>query len=128
MTHRKSEKIVTPIRDRAWHIEFQLENWARWMDSGRSVNRLPTKASGGAENASSLDWDNCVAAYDALDVRLAVTCNAVIASLAPAEQCALQHRYLDAVYRFPRGNFEVMLLAAKRELAAGLIRKGVWIG
>lgn len=125
----KSETIVAPpIRDRAWHVEYQLENWARWMGSGRSVDKLPTRASGGAENASSLDWDNCVSSYEAMDIRLAATCNAVINSLDPVEGAALITEYLHAVFRFNRHNFDEVLARAKVSLARGLIGKGVWLG
>lgn len=128
MTHEKSEKIAPPpIRDRAWHVEYQLENWARWMGSGRMVDKLPTRASGGAENASSLDWDNCVSSYEAMDIRLASICNAVINDLRPPERSAiLYERGIVSVVGFY--DYELTLASAKRNLTRGLIGKGVWLG
>lgn len=120
--------VAPPVpRDRTWHVELQLENWARWMGSGRAVDKLPTRASGRLENYTTMYGDSD-AAHEALDIRLAVTTNAVIAGLEPAEQCALHHKYLSAVYRFNRGQYSAMLMLAKLKLAKGLIAKGVWLG
>lgn len=125
MTIEKSEKIAPPpIRDRAWHVEWQLENWARMMGGGGRPDALPDKAHAG-QNFTSYDSES---AYDALDLRLALTVNAVISGLSPAEQSALHHQYLAAVYRFNRGQFGAALMMAKLKLASGLVAKGVWLG
>lgn len=125
MTREKSEKIAPPpVRDQSWHLEWQLENWARWMSGGGKPDELPDHSAGiGGSHSTSIDD-----MHDECDLRLALTCNAVISGLTTAEQCALHHQYLSAVYRFNRGQFGAVLMMAKLKLAKGLIQKGVWIG
>ena len=54
--------------------------------------------------------------------------NAAIEDLVPIEQCAIYQQYLQAMYRFPRGNFEIVLVRAKEHLMVELPTRGVWLG
>lgn len=112
--------------DAPWWLEWHLENWARWMRGGGEPEALPHEASG-LQNYSSFDAEPW-GAWEALDERLAQQVNAAVNDLAPAEQAAICHAYLHAVYRFPRDNYEAVLASAKARIMARLIAKGVWMG
>jgi hypothetical protein len=116
------------VKDRAWWTEWQLENWRRYMESGGLPDELPDHASGGAENATSMDWESCESAYQEMDAALARTTNAVIDDLEPMHQAAICNAYLAMVWRFQRTDFQAILKVAKLRLADGLVRKGVWMG
>jgi hypothetical protein len=119
---------LAPARATAdYWIERLLRNWVSFMHGESKPDGLPDRASGGATCYTSLDLDN-VAAYENLDRDLAEKTNAVIDSLVPAERCAVYHRYLHAVFRFPRGDVDSLLARAKVNLEAGLRRRGVWLG
>lgn len=116
------------IKNRAWWIEFYLENWVRWMESGGKPDAVPDHASGGAENYSSMDWDACQTAYEQMDLRNAIATNATIEDLDPAERAAIYSQYLVAVFRFNRHNFQSVLTTAKLKVGRGLDRRGIFLG
>lgn len=119
--------VVEIIKDRAWWIEFYLENWARWMDSGGKPDELPDHASGGAENYTSMDWETCDKSYEQMDLRNAVMTNAVIEDLGPIERAAIYCQYLAAVFKFNRHDFNAVLRLAKLRIGRGLERRGIYL-
>lgn len=121
--------IVTdaPIKDAAYWTHVHLQNWAAWMERDDPPDGVPREASGGAENYSTLDAHSELA-YAKLDAWAAENTNAVIDGLPDAEQAAIYHCYIQAVYRFLRGNYDAILARARGNVQAGLRRRGVWLG
>lgn len=119
---------VAPVQDAAYWIETYLLNWARWMRLGGKPIGVPKKASGPITGFTSHWSSDTDAAYDHTDGVTAASTDAVINDLSLVEQCAINHAYLDAVYRFNREPFEEVIARAKDHVRAGLIRKGVWAG
>lgn len=115
------------VKDAAWWTEWHLGNWSDWMRRGELPEGMPDQASGGAENYTNYDADS-ERAYSALDMWAADTTNAVVHGLQGHETAAIYHAYLDAVYRFMRGNYEEILMHAKDNVQVGLRRRGVWLG
>lgn len=63
---------------------------------------------------------------EASDLRCAMITDAIINDLPPAQACAVTHRYLHNVYRFPRDNYPDMLELAKKTIGVGLAVRGVY--
>lgn len=119
--------MIEPLMMAEHKADRFIRLWVTYMHMEAKPDGLPTHACGGATNYTSLDLDN-VAAYENLDLGLAEKTDAVINSLPLPEQCAVYHRFLYAVYRFHRGNFDEVLARAKDSIIAGLQRRDVWIG
>lgn len=115
------------VKDEAWWTDWHLNNWARWMTKIELPKGVPDCASGGVENYTTHDAHN-EKAYDALDAWLAETTHVVIQGLVETEKAAIYCRYVEAIYRFPRGNFEELLARAVENVRAGLKRRQVWLG
>lgn len=106
-------------------VDECLDKWKRWL----SVGGLPKSVviSNIAENYNSLDHDSD-GAYSDLDNWVAITTDAVIRDLVPAERCAIHHAYHIAVYEFKREPYLVVLARAKQNVKIGLKKKDVWLG
>lgn len=105
-----------------------LETWATWMRGPDGPEGLPQRACGGLlSNFTTLDADN-EKAYGRLDNWIAERVNAVVSDLAPAPKAAIYHRFLHAVYRFPRGNYVEILQSAMERIRDGLRERQVWLG
>jgi hypothetical protein len=121
------EAVVEIKKDERWYVEWNLENWARWMGNGGTPRGLPDRASGGAlSNYTTLDANN-ERAYEQLDADLAKRTNAVVDDLVPVEKNAIYKAYgLIALVQII--HFDAVLATAKLKVTAGLRRKGVWLG
>ncbi|HSQ02645.1 MAG TPA: hypothetical protein VLN59_01340 [Burkholderiales bacterium] len=108
-----------PAKNPRYSLEWHLQNWAKWMLWDARPDGLPSAASGGRENYTRFSIEMWTV-WEAT--------NAAVEDLAPIEQCAIYHQYLQAMYRFPRGNFDIVLVRAKEHLTVGLPTKGVWLG
>lgn len=103
-----------------------LEDWADWMRRGEYVEGYPDHSPvvSGAGLKSFDDMCEMVdgATNEAVD--------AVIHDLPPSQQAAINRRYLNAVYRFPRPNYTYAqaLMDAHEALMIALPRKGVVVG
>lgn len=115
------------IKDAHYWLEWNLENWARWMSGGARPQGLPRSASGGLSNYTTLDVNN-ERAYGKLDAWAASATNAAIDDLKPIEQCAISNAYLCSVWRFRNVNQADVLASAKRNVVIGLRRRGIWLG
>jgi len=102
-------------------LEWHLQNWARWYYAPAIRLGYPRRTSGLISGASN-DFDDLA---DAAANRLAVSCNAIIGDLVPAQFCALSCEYLHAVWRFPRDNKAKSLSLAKNRIKEGLERRGI---
>ena len=99
-------------------LDWHLSNWRTWMHSGElSKLRAPAKSAGFMAGGYNNDFDSMC---EIADVRAARAMDAMIESLPANETAAIHHRYLHAVYRFPRGNFEKSLQSARERLIAGM--------
>ena len=113
-------------KDAAYWTESALLTWARFMRRNESPDGFPDHVAI-LETFSGYDA-NSEHAYDKLDVWIADTTHAVICGLIPIENAAIYHIYLQAVYRFPRGNYSEVLERARANVQDGLRRRGVWLG
>lgn len=103
-------------------VEWHLDNWRRWMRNPELRLEYPSKAAGfiaGGYYTRIEDWEaDC-------DRWCAETINTLIQSLSPAEEAAVHHRYLNAVYRFNREPHYIVLERAKVKLGIGLKKWGI---
>lgn len=119
MLAMKTLDFGTPER-----VEWHLQNWREWMQSGSEVESLPAKAHGGmGRTFGSRDFDDMV---EDEDVRCARVVDAIIGDLPPVQQAALAHLYLAAVFRFWRTDPHREAEAAKRSIGRELAGRGVW--
>jgi len=108
-------------------LDLLLIRWVRWVRSSSAVVRgYPRRASGLSTGAVSKSFEDMC---EESDTRIAIDTDTVIRGLVPIERCAIEHEYdLCRVWRFPREPFEIVLARARQNVAAGLRRKGVWMG
>lgn len=100
-----------------------LQDWADWTRAYTGAERIGhanhcvVSCSSAGKNWQ--DFEDSVNRFrnDCVEV--------VVDDLSPAQKCAINHQYLDAVFRFPRGNFDELLLDAHIRVRQELIRKGV---
>lgn len=99
-------------------LDWHLSNWRTWMHLGATKGlRAPGKSAGFVGGGYSTDFESMC---EEADSRSAQAMDAMIESLSAVEQAAIHHRYLHAVYRFPRGGFEQTLQQARERLIAGM--------
>lgn len=114
-----------PLRDESYWLEWQLENWARWMRSDEKPAGLPEKASGRC--IGFLILGDSEAACEQMDIGLAEATNAAIEGLEALQQAAIYATYgVASVWTWKRCNR--ILAIAKAIVAASLKRRGVWMG
>ncbi len=102
-------------------VESHLDNWASWMRSYKPRLGLPSRAVALASNASQDFEDLCEVA----DSYAAKATDAAIDNLTPSQQAAINRKWLDAVYRFPRDNYLDSYNAALQKLAPQLEAQGL---
>ncbi|MDE3023581.1 MAG: hypothetical protein KGI54_17310 [Pseudomonadota bacterium] len=85
-----------------------LEDWAVWMRSGGQVqgyaHRSAVFSAAGTKNVEDTEREVFMSTCSAV--------NACIDDLSTIQQCAIQKRYMYAVWRFPRDNYAEQLLKA----------------
>jgi len=107
---------MTPAR-----VEWHLDNWSAWMRAYRPRLGLPSRSLGMACSGATDFEDLC----DEADSYAAQATNAAIENLTPAEAGAVNRKWLDAVYRFPRNNCPELYAQAVGKLGAALERRGL---
>ena len=115
------------VKDATWWTEWHLWNWRDWMYRPDLPEGVPREASGGLENYTTHDLDS-ERALAAHDIWAAENTNAVIEGLDGGQKIAIHHAYINAVYRFNRGNYLDLLKLGKANIMSGLRRRGVWLG
>jgi hypothetical protein len=105
-------------------LDELLGLWTRWMQSSQPLRELwyPDGATGCVGGGYSQSFEDMV---EAADARAAEAVNGAIESLSPAEQCAVTHMHLYAVYRF-REPVAVVYGRARQALRLGLPMRGVY--
>lgn len=104
-------------------LEWHFDNWRRWMRNDTVTDGAPHKAAGCVGGGYSQSFDDMA---DASDIRCARVLDALVSSLSHSERAAVNHRYLYAVFRFPRENFEELLNGARLKIAKWLVERGVY--
>lgn len=104
-------------------VEWHLENWGRWMRSGRAVSGYPHRACGCTSWGDGWDDETKIRAAERSSAQAV---NAIIAGLSLNERLAVDHQYLHAVYRFRDLVFGASLASAKDKVGAGLRKRGIW--
>lgn len=104
-------------------LAFHLENWADYMRSGGTRGlKAPSSACGFVGGGYNNDFDSMVLAADR---QAAEIMDALISGLSPVRQAIINHKYLCAVFRFPRGNAEAEFQAACVLLERGMATRGL---
>lgn len=107
----------------AHRLDWHMANWQRFMKSGVLVEGFPDTACGCVGGGYSTSFEDMC---ESADASAAEAVGALVESLSPVQSAAVNHRYLRAVYRFPRGNFDEALVTALESIGAGLIRRGFY--
>lgn len=102
-------------------LDVLLDIWAAWVAIGSWVDGFPVRSSVLCSSAGT-DFEEM--AHES-DTRLAEHVQACIDGLPLNEQAALSHRYTEAVWRFPRQEYNAVLHDAKQDLREALDRRGV---
>lgn len=101
-----------------------LEDWADWMRGYRIATGYK-KHSTVVAAAGNKHWEDILVQVDAQINR---TVDTAINDLPINQMAAINHRYLHAVYRFPRDNYAESLTAAHETLMRVLPKKNVDLG
>jgi hypothetical protein len=104
-------------------VDWHMRNWVRWMHTGHLADGYPETACGCVGGGYSTSFEDMC---ESADAAAAEAVGALIESLTPIEGAAVNHRYLRAVYRFPRGNYDTALMSAMDSIGAGLVRRGFY--
>jgi hypothetical protein len=104
-------------------LEWHLLNWRDYMRSGSVTTGYPKHSIGVSTGGGQAHFDDLA---DASEHRVAISCNAIIEGLPPAQSAAIFSQYLHAVFRFPRGNREECLALAREGVRRGLDRRGIF--
>lgn len=104
-------------------LEWHLLNWRDYMRTGGTRGLgAPTSACGFVGGGYNNDFDSMCLEADSVAAKIM---DALILSLTPVQQAAVNHKYLRAVYRFPRGNLESEFLLACARLERGMAARGL---
>lgn len=102
-----------------WH----LDNWSRYMSGWVGPDTYPHRSLVCSNGGASNDFDDMVSTEDR---RVAKIVDVVISDLSPIHRAAVSHKWLRAVYRFPRNNLPELLDAAYEAISSSLDRRGVY--
>lgn len=106
-------------------IADAMDLWATWQKNGSGDVRIwfPQKSVGFATGGINC-WNDVELSTDAWMCEIIDT---AVDGLPPAQHAAIHNRYLDAVFRFPRNNYELLLEFAIEEIIRIIRKKGVVI-
>ena len=100
-------------------VARHLENWRDYMRTGGTKGLgAPTKAAGFVGGGYNNDFDSMCLEADSVAAR---AMDALILGLTPVQQACIHHKYLSAVYRFPRCDMESEFLVACARLAEAFV-------
>lgn len=104
-----------------------MEDWSHWQQGYRMKIGYPS-CSAGFQSGGSVSEESETSPYErSEDYSAMLAVDAVVQEdLAPIERAAILRRYgVAAVFRFPRENYEDVLLRAHERLMVLLPRKGI---
>ncbi len=116
-----AEPTLSPTDEQL--LDWHFDNWARWMRRGKDSKGYPGRACGCTSWGDAWDDD---AVFDRMDAAKAACVNTLVNDLPPAQRAAICHRYLDAVYHFPRRNYDQALASGRTAVAKGLQSRAMW--
>jgi len=101
-------------------LEFHLENWARWMQTG---GKSEFKVHGGHSLRGFTHYDT-ESAYEQMDISSAKATDAAIGDLKPLERAAINCEYLGAKWTY-EGPQHAVLAIARHAVRMGLERRSI---
>lgn len=105
-------------------VEYHLDNWARSHREYEEVRGFPSYTPGTVNWSLKSDNEGLL---NRCDAQAAAVMEVIVNDeLPPAESCAIHHRYLHAVFRFPRDNYARLLEQAKVHIGVALSRKCIY--
>ena len=127
LRRREADPVHEPERELGGmpvvRLDWHLWNWSRWMRSDGTADGYPGKSpvfiAGGNSRAVAEMEEDC-------DKRCAIAVDAIMHGLSTPERAAISHRYLHAVFRFPRNNLPYLLREARLKIARGLVARGFY--
>lgn len=113
----KSENYTT----QQWRNEY-IAIWRAWHKRGEIKLGYPSRSIGLASGYVSKSFDEFC---EELDKAIAHAMDSIIEEeLPPSQRAAMYHRYLHAVFHFPRGNYQECLNQALEAISVAMKRKG----
>lgn len=105
-------------------VEYHLDNWRRSHLAYEEVRGFPSKTLGTVNWSVKSDNEGMI---NRCDAHAAAVMEVIVnEDLPPAECCAIHHRYLHAVFRYPRANYVKLLEQAKLRIGLALSRKCIY--
>lgn len=115
---------ATDIR-RYERLKMMMEDWANWMGGYRMKLGWPSRSIGIESGYVSREFDEMLGDVEAEMYRLI---DAAVNDLSAGHHAAINRCYgVSAVFRFPRGNYDTLLIEAHDLLIIALPIKGVAI-
>jgi len=114
MSRRDDESVKRMAR-----LVGLMEDWANWVQAGHAPQGEQRSS---VFACAAIDW------AEGVDLHRNQAINAAVYDLPPSQSAAVQKRYgVCRVWRFPRDNYEAMLLAGHEALLVSLPRRNVVI-
>lgn len=111
--------------DRFARLRVILEDWAAWQSRYSGIKQSSGSVCMSSGYESSKTFEDML---DDIENNIAQLVEAAIDDLQSGHRAAINRRYgITAVFRFPRGNYEDLLLQAHEILLITLPKKGVVI-
>lgn len=106
-------------------VEWHIENWRRWMRSGKEVDGFEHRACGMSDGGTSKGFDEMV---EAEDRRCAKIVDAILDNLPPPQRIAIYMHtgIMGRVFQFTRITYHQALTQGRGALGRELARRGVW--
>lgn len=106
-------------------LKVILEDWANWSKGYRQNIGWPSRAVGFESGYVSSTFDDMM---DGVEKRINECVDSAINDLDAGHKAAIHRCYgISSVFRFPRGNYETLLLESHELLIVSINRKGVAI-
>jgi len=106
-------------------LKVIMEDWANWSKGYRQNIGWPSRSVGLESGYVSSTLDGMM---DGVERRINESVDAAVNDLDPGHRAAIYRCYgLSSVFRFPRGNYENLLLESHDLLLVSINRKGVLI-
>lgn len=99
-----------------------LDEWAEWCRNYAGRSGYPSQSAGFGHGSGVHSFDDLC---DQMECVVMAAIDAAIGDLPPAQNAAINRRYLGSTFRFPRENYAEMLDGAHNKLLIVLPRKGV---
>ena len=120
MTGTRAVEFGTPER-----IDWHLDNWRRWMRSGKEVDGFASRSSGMSDGGTSKGFDEMA---ESEDRRCAKIVDAILDNLPAPQRIAIyvERGIMGRAFRFERVSYDQALELGKAALGRELARRGVW--